>query len=144
MIRNFTPSNHLRVGPYCLNSFIANNGNRLYCPKRFGKQGYCKAQMKALNAIKKQGGRTTAQRLDFLKKHLHMSMELTYIADNKFLPKKDCQIFLIDDVYPTSKYYIEGPYLMSHYKEDNLYHVSLLEDATWLKSVGWEVGWERG
>jgi hypothetical protein len=105
----FTPSNHLRVCPYCLNSFNANNGNRLYCPKRFGKQGYCKAQMKALNVIKKQGGRTPEQRLDFLKKHLRMSMELTYIADNKFLPKKEFRIFLIDNIYPTSEFLLKVP-----------------------------------
>jgi hypothetical protein len=141
MIRNFTPSNHLRVCPYCLNSFNANNGNRLYCPKRFGKQGYCKAQMKVLNAIKKQGGRTTAQRLDFLKKHLHRKMTFIYIADNKFLPKKEFRIFLIDNIYPTSEFFIEGPYLMRHHQEDNLYHVSLLENASWLKTVGWKWGY---
>ena len=140
MIRSFKPSNHLRVCPYCGEYFNANNGNRLYCPKRFGKQGYCKAQMKALNTLKKQGGRTPAQRLDFLKKHLRRRMTFIYMVENKFLPKKEFRISLIDNIYPTSEFFIEGPYLMSHQKEDNFYHVSLLENATWLKSVGWERG----
>ncbi len=140
MIRNFTPSNHLRVCPYCFNSFNANNGNRLYCPNKFRKQGYCKAQMKALNAIKKQGGRTTAQRLDFLKKHLRRRMTFIYMAENEFLPKKEFRISLLDHIYPTSEFFIEGPYLMSHHEEDNLYRVSLLENASWLKIVGWVRG----
>jgi hypothetical protein len=96
--------------------------------------------MKALNEIKKQGGRTPEQRLDFLKKHLHRRMTFIYMVENEFLPKKEFRISLLDNIYPTSEFFIEGPYLMSHHEEDNLYLVSLLENASWLKRVGWVRG----
>jgi len=138
MIGMLTPNNNRRVCPYCLNNFVATNGNQLYCFQMFGKRGYCKAQMKVLNKIKKQGGRTPDQRLDFLKKHLHMRIKPIGLAINQFPLKKEFRILLPDDVYPTSEFFIEGPYLMSYHQEDNLYLVSLVENATWLKFTAWK------
>lgn len=105
-----------RICKYCNELFDANNGNRLYCPFKYGKSDYCKNQAKRLEKIKKNGGLDEFQRQDFLRKHEGFIVSIEFLKKNLFNLKTENvkDTFYKNNVY--TRVYLEGDFALLELK----------------------------
>ncbi len=118
----------------CGNIFLANNGNRYYCPENYGKKNYCKNQAKHLRDIKKRGGRTEAERQTFLKQHLGFCISKEFMEKNLFKIKSVNYDFLVEGNSHYSEFYLEGYYALLLEKETQMFHITHFSEALEINS----------
>ncbi len=120
---------HHRICPYCGNIFEADNGNRLHCPEKYGRKDFCKNQAKHLREIQKRGGRTEAERQNFLKQHLGFCISKEFMEKNLFEIESENYDVFIEDDSNYSEFYIEGNYALLFHKETQMFHITLFSEA---------------
>ncbi len=111
-----------RICKSCLEPFLLNNGNRYYCPSKYGKKDYCKYAYKEYQQLLKAGGSTFEQRQNFLNKHKGMALSVRDLELRMIFPPEGKLERLINHLY----YYwmfIDGEFCLLKRRSDGLIYI---------------------
>jgi len=111
-----------RICKSCLEPFLVNNGNRVYCSSKYGKKDFCKYAFKIYQQLVKAGGPTFEQRQLFLNKHKGMVLSLRELELKMIFPPQGKLHYLFNHS-DYSWMCIEGDFCLLKRRSDGLIYI---------------------